>query len=279
MEVDMSSVLSMRSVVSVRSVVVVVAACMALGGVGCEADEDTTRAEPVEDAARPAPDRSIPLDGTVADEGADGPMRDMAAGDMAAGDMAAADGMAADGMAADDMATDGMVVVDGMVADGMVAPDSGACAAAGESVPVVPGALPCCAGLAAFPCDRPDANGVCPGGCAGAVVCAACGDGVCGAGENACNCALDCGAACGSTAECVGRPAPIRCVGVWRCDPDASYPADSRGVDGCDYTCLGTLPACNADGDCAPPDVCLPCPVVDGCGGQSGVCGDGANVR
>lgn len=254
---------------------------LGLAGAGCEADEDATRADPVEDAARPAPDRSIPLDGLVADAGPDG-MVDMAAGDMMA-DMAAAD-MASD-MAAADMASDmtavDMAAVDmasDMAAADMASPDMGECAGEGTSVPVIPDAPPCCAGLQAISCDRPDPDGVCMEGCAGAVICANCGDGRCGAGENACNCALDCGASCSATAECVDLPAPIRCVGLWRCDPDQSYPADSRGDDGCDYTCIFNHPACDGDGDCAPPDVCLPCPIDGECEGRMGVCGDPANA-
>lgn len=246
---------------------------------GCEPDEDVTQAEPIEDAARPAPDRSVLLDGLVADEGAGDDMArpDMAAPDMASADMAQTD-MASPDMAAADMASPDMAQPD-MAAPDMDAPDMApACAAAGESVPVVPGALPCCEGLEAISCDRPGPDGICPEGCAGAVICAACGDGVCGAGENACNCAIDCGARCAGTAECLGHPAPIRCLGLWRCDPDGAYPADARGVDGCDYTCIFNHTACDGDGDCAPPDVCLPCPIDGECDGRAGVCGDPANV-
>ncbi|MCB9550642.1 MAG: hypothetical protein H6705_01785 [Myxococcales bacterium] len=251
---------------------------LGLAGAGCEADEDATRADPVEDAARPAPDRSIPLDGLVADGGPDGAV-DMAgpdvAVDVAVSDMASdmsPDGMAAD-MALADMASPDMASPD------MALPDMGECAGEGESVPVVPNAPPCCEGLEAISCDRPGPDGVCMEGCAGAVICADCGDGRCGPGENACNCALDCGAVCRSTGECVDHPAPIRCVGLWRCDPDQSYPADARGDDGCDYTCIFNHPACDGDGDCAPPDVCLPCPIDGECDGRAGVCGDPANVR
>jgi hypothetical protein len=66
------------------------------------------------------------------------------------------------------------------------------CVGAGGSIPVVPNAPSCCPGLAPIGCDRPDAAGQCQGGCVGASVCAACGDGVCGPGENVCNCPADC---------------------------------------------------------------------------------------
>ena len=66
------------------------------------------------------------------------------------------------------------------------------CAKEGESVPVVPGALKCCEGLTKISCARPDANGNCPEGCVGASICANCGNGICGLGENKCNCPEDC---------------------------------------------------------------------------------------
>ncbi len=69
------------------------------------------------------------------------------------------------------------------------------CVPEGESAPVVPGAPECCKGLAKIPCDKPDADGNCQL-CTGASVCAACGDGTCGKGENQCNCPKDCQGAC-----------------------------------------------------------------------------------
>ncbi|MCA9538515.1 MAG: hypothetical protein KC620_06475 [Myxococcales bacterium] len=80
--------------------------------------------------------------------------------------------------------------------------DDAACAGAGEVVPVVPGAPMCCQGLSPIGCDRPAADGSCGADpCVGAFVCAACGDGVCGPGENPCNCAVD----CAGGGECVGE--------------------------------------------------------------------------
>jgi len=74
------------------------------------------------------------------------------------------------------------------------------CAKEGESVPVVPGAPSCCAGLAQISCDRPDSSGNCQYGCAGGSICANCGNGVCGEGENKCNCPKDCSpVVCSST--------------------------------------------------------------------------------
>lgn len=260
---------------------------------GCDDGEDTTRADDIEDAGQSGPDRSFPLDSGAVDSGA----LDSAAADVGP------DGMAPDGMLADmapdgmlaDMAPDGMLAdmsPDGMstdmASDGMsadMAPDMapGECAGEGESVAVVPDAPPCCDGLEAIPCDMPNDEGnACPGGCAGAVICADCGNGICGPGENPCNCALDCpapGAACAETADCVDRPAPIRCLGLWRCDPDASYPSDARDESGCGYSCLGSLTGCDDDGDCVPPDTCIACPLDGGCEDRFGVCGDPANIQ
>ena len=64
-----------------------------------------------------------------------------------------------------------------------------ACVAAGESL-----ADPnqrCCAGLFAIDCQVQDDNGICML-CDGGSICTNCGDGVCGEGENTCNCAVDC---------------------------------------------------------------------------------------
>ena len=66
------------------------------------------------------------------------------------------------------------------------------CTPEGQSHAVVPGALPCCAGLTDVGCDTYDAGaGQCVL-CAGASYCTACGDGVCGLGENQCRCPADC---------------------------------------------------------------------------------------
>ena len=136
------------------------------------------------------------------------------------------------------------------------------CVAEGDAVAVVPGAAECCPGSAPIPCDAPDADGVCMFGCVGAMICADCGDGVCGSGENDCNCPLDClGGMCKITSDCFDHPAPIRCVGQWRCDPAHARPASHFGDDGCAYTCDFDLPGCVADGAvCDEGDLCRPCP-------------------
>ncbi len=66
------------------------------------------------------------------------------------------------------------------------------CTPEGDSHAVVPGAPDCCHGLVEVGCSEPDPNtGVCMG-CAGATYCTACGDGICGLGENKCRCPADC---------------------------------------------------------------------------------------
>ncbi len=84
------------------------------------------------------------------------------------------------------------------------------CAGEGESVPVVPGAPECCEGLTKIGCEKPDNNGICPTEpCVGASICAKCGNGVCGHGENKCNCPKDCEEAeCNTDRDCMGGGCP-----------------------------------------------------------------------
>ncbi|MEA1924632.1 MAG: hypothetical protein U9M95_02070 [Candidatus Altiarchaeota archaeon] len=72
------------------------------------------------------------------------------------------------------------------------------CVGEGGFYAVVPGHLDCCPGLTPISCDSPDVEGICHGDCVGAQFCTYCGDGVCGLGENKCNCPQD----------CLGTPAP-----------------------------------------------------------------------
>ncbi|MCX6764453.1 MAG: VWA domain-containing protein [Candidatus Nealsonbacteria bacterium] len=67
------------------------------------------------------------------------------------------------------------------------------CIAEGESGAVVPEGPECCQGLTQIGCDQPDLTGECSGECVGAFYCTMCGNGVCGLGENKCNCPQDCG--------------------------------------------------------------------------------------
>ena len=67
-----------------------------------------------------------------------------------------------------------------------------ACVGEGQTMPVYPG-YSCCSGLIAIPPNAPDINGVCPTQpLVGASVCTKCGVGICGRGENLCNCQIDC---------------------------------------------------------------------------------------
>ena len=70
-------------------------------------------------------------------------------------------------------------------------PCQGECIPEGESGPVIPDAPGCCEGLEPVSCDQPGPNGECIG-CDGAFICARCGNGQCGLGENVCNCPEDC---------------------------------------------------------------------------------------
>ncbi len=55
-------------------------------------------------------------------------------------------------------------------------------------------------------CAKPDATGECPPGCVGASVCTKCGNGICGKGENICNCPKDCGGGQ------IPNPASVYCI-------------------------------------------------------------------
>jgi len=68
---------------------------------------------------------------------------------------------------------------------------SSACTAEGQRYSIHPGSLSCCPGLSAISCASPDVGGNCQS-CVGASVCTQCGNGICGAGENKCNCPSDC---------------------------------------------------------------------------------------
>jgi len=66
------------------------------------------------------------------------------------------------------------------------------CIPEGESGPVIPDGPECCEGLTAISCDQPDQYGECSEPCSGAFYCTYCGNGICGLGENKCNCPEDC---------------------------------------------------------------------------------------
>ena len=157
-----------------------------------------------------------------------------------------------------------------------------ACAGEGDSVPVVPGAPPCCEGLGKVPCDAPDADGVCQG-CDGASVCVACGDGQCGAGENPCNCPDDCAEDPVDLCALAGGTCSVSCPDGDVIVADAGCPVDSQccvkhtgclglGAGFLDFDttgkcCEGFVPASDCDpmedGACSCPKcpcyLCLPC--------------------
>ena len=71
--------------------------------------------------------------------------------------------------------------------------DESECVEEGESYPVTATVYECCEGLTAISCSEPTNADVCPGSeCVGSMICANCGDGTCGDGENKCNCPEDC---------------------------------------------------------------------------------------
>ena len=87
--------------------------------------------------------------------------------------------------------------------------------------------LGCCPGLKKIAGNMGvDAEGVCHPAIDGGFVCAKCGDGKCGIGENKCNCPSDCSAGCAPEGEAVfDNPGmgPVKC-----CDVDAGIKPSTR---------------------------------------------------
>ncbi len=65
------------------------------------------------------------------------------------------------------------------------------CVGEGGSIVIYPEQPNCCEGLTRISCDGP-INDTCEVKCDGSSICAKCGNGECGAGENKCNCPADC---------------------------------------------------------------------------------------
>jgi hypothetical protein len=88
------------------------------------------------------------------------------------------------------------IILSGLVLSGCskqdASSDEESCIVEGESGEVYPGSSSCCEGLSGLTCDEPDENGNCRTGCSETFVCANCGNGECGDGENKCNCPVDC---------------------------------------------------------------------------------------
>lgn len=135
------------------------------------------------------------------------------------------------------------------------------CVPEGGSTPVVPDAPPCCPGLEPIGCGAP-VDGACEP-CVGASVCARCGDGLCGPGENICNCPDDCAGAepdgCAAPIDCLPRFWNVRCLGHWICEAGACAEVcdfDGCGDGICDHEGGESASSCSADCDgvaeCAP---------------------------
>lgn len=94
-----------------------------------------------------------------------------------------------------DFLPDGAVVVHGAAPGRTEAncfPDLGTCVPNGEPIDGKVICLSCCDGLVNIPAVAPDDAGACMPTGVGLVICAPCGDGVCSATENRCNCPSDC---------------------------------------------------------------------------------------
>jgi len=117
----------------------------------------------------------------------------------------------------------------------------------------------CCEGLRAISCEGPDASGACKQTKCATFLCAKCGDGSCGAGENSCNCPEDCRIATTTTLNMAANATKVCGNGV--CEPKRgenflTCPEDCRSGsadkycdkvkdDICDPDCAG-----GADSDC-----------------------------
>ncbi len=84
------------------------------------------------------------------------------------------------------------------------------CIYEGGKASIIDGTKPqCCSGLTQITGDKPDTTGQCMRA-EGAIVCTKCGDGVCGLGENYCNCSQDCKAP-QPTATPTPTQGPLKC--------------------------------------------------------------------
>jgi hypothetical protein len=75
-------------------------------------------------------------------------------------------------------------------ADATPEADAQPCIPEGQTGAIYPDAPQCCDGLTSIGCDTPEGEQCTP--CVGGFICAKCGDGTCGPGENQCNCTGDC---------------------------------------------------------------------------------------
>ncbi|HOU54029.1 MAG TPA: hypothetical protein PLQ97_08890 [Myxococcota bacterium] len=141
------------------------------------------------------------------------------------------------------------------------------CVPEGGSIPVAPDAPSCCPGLSSIACDRPGEDGTCQP-CVGAALCARCGDGDCGPGENPCNCPEDCPRPClGLGSRFLDTGAGDQCCEGLLAAPDCDLvegPACSCPKCAC-YLCIPCGDGicgpyehfCNCPKDCPVPEKCL----------------------
>jgi hypothetical protein len=159
-------------------------------------------------------------------------------------------------------------------------PDAGACLGEGEQYNRTgdPNPPPCCPGLEALPALAVMDGGGCAAPACDCIVCTkTCGNGVCSAGKNACNCPQDCpatypgapGSKCTSEKDCsggavcliegYGYPKGGYCFGP-TCDPNEEPSICPAGS-----VCLGLpfsqalghcMPSCRSDADCRPDLTC-----------------------
>lgn len=147
--------------------------------------------------------------------------------------------------------------IGGMVGGTGGAGGAGECLSEGETGPVVPDAPQCCEGLAPVGCDAPNAEGACEP-CVGAFVCVRCGDGVCGSGENPCNCPDDCGA---RDTRCDDGTMPLCPMAEPECEA-----LEILAIQGNCYQCVNPNTCrpwgeagCETSYECAAEDYCNPC--------------------
>ena len=114
-------------------------------------------------------------------------------------------------------------------------PDEAKCVVAGDTVGVFPGAPECCAGLESIMIAEYDpVTGSCEG-LLGAALCSDCGNGICEAWENPCNCDGDC------------ESGPKQCYGPLMACGESEYcknPESTCDVPGYTGTCVAIPEAC-----------------------------------
>ncbi len=127
---------------------------------------------------------------------------------------------------------------------GVYVQSSAYCIGEGQSVGIYPGAAMCCSGLSLISCSSPGVGGACSP-CVGASICANCGNGVCGPGENKCNCPQDCSYV---------PPAPVAYCGDRSCN-------NGETCSSCPLDC-GSCQPINYCGDrsCNNGETCSSCP-------------------